>query len=99
MRRREFLGFFGGAAIACRVRAQESKAPIRIGMLPLGLSAATRARVPPYDREPAALLFEDVATMRAGMAKHDVGKASKEGHRRVLAANDSNSESKVNASS
>ena len=46
MRRREFLGLFGGAAVACSsvVRAQESKAPIRIGMLPLGSSSS------PYDR-------------------------------------------------
>src|SRR4051794_11236034 len=45
MRRREFLGLFGGAAVACPsfVRAQEPR-PIRIGMLPLGSSSSA------YDR-------------------------------------------------
>ena len=45
MRRREFLGLFDGAAVACPsfVRAQEPR-PIRIGMLPLGSSSSA------YDR-------------------------------------------------
>ena len=46
MLRREFLGLFGCAAVACPyvVRARESKAQIRIGMLPLGSSSSA------YDR-------------------------------------------------
>lgn len=36
MRRREFLGLFSGAVIAQPSRAQQVKAPIRIGILPCG---------------------------------------------------------------
>jgi putative ABC transport system substrate-binding protein len=46
MRRREFLGLLGGVVVACPsvVRGQQAKAPIRIGMLPLGSPSST------YDR-------------------------------------------------